>query len=138
MISESKIVVRYAETDQMGIVHHCVYPVWYEVARTDFIKKMGMSYTEMERKGVMMPVVEVRSKYISPAYYEDELTVQVKIKHFNPAKIEFEYNIYRDLNSDAINTGFTVHALTDTSIKLINLKKKFPEIYNMIKNTFDN
>ena len=59
MKSESKIVARYAETDQMGIVHHSVYPVWYEVARTDFIKQVGMTYTQMEQIGIMLPLVEL-------------------------------------------------------------------------------
>ena len=79
MKTQSNIVVRYAETDQMGIAHHSVYAVWYEVARSDFIKQIGMTYSEMEKEGVMTPVVELTSKYRLPACYEDELTIEVSI-----------------------------------------------------------
>lgn len=67
--SESTVVVRYAETDQMGVVHHAVYPVWYEVARTDCIKKIGVTYAELERMGVMTPVVDLNCHYSGSAYY---------------------------------------------------------------------
>ena len=66
MKCESKIVARYAETDQMGIVHHSVYPIWFEVGRTDFIKLTGMSYTELEESGVMLPLASLECKYILP------------------------------------------------------------------------
>lgn len=130
----SEIVVRYAETDQMGIVHHSVYPVWYEVARTDFIKSMGMSYTDIENNGIMMPVVEVKSKYISPAYYEDKLSIEVKIKQLNPVKVEFEYSIFKE--NICINRGTTLHAWADKNLKLINLKKFNLNIYKLIESAF--
>ena len=68
MISETKIIARYAETDKMGIVHHSVYPVWYEVARTEGIKKIGISYSEMEKLGIMTPLSELNCKYIAVSY----------------------------------------------------------------------
>lgn len=132
MISKSKIIVRYAETDQMGIAHHSVYPIWYEVARTDFIKKMGMSYSDIEKKGIMMPIVEIKSKYILPAYYEDELIIEVKIKQLNPVKIEFEYLIFKE--DICIHKGTTLQAWTDNKLKLINLKKFNYDIYKLIEN----
>lgn len=132
MISKSIITVRYAETDQMGIVHHSVYPIWYEVARSDFMKEMGMSYSNIEKLGIMTPVVEVKCKYIKPAYYEDRLVIETKIKSLNFAKIEFEYLIYNDYFDKPINIGSTVHAWTDTSLKLINLKKVNKDIYDLI------
>ena len=79
MISESKIIVRYQETDQMGIAHHSVYPVWFEVARTDFIKKLGITYSEIEKMGVMLPLTEVTCKYYKGTRYEDELTVTARV-----------------------------------------------------------
>ena len=66
-VSETHLTVRYAETDMMGIVHHSRYYPWFEVARTDFIKKIGMSYTEMEKMGIMLPLTETAAKYY---YYE--------------------------------------------------------------------
>ena len=75
MISKSTIVVRYAETDQMGIAHHSEYPVWYEVARTNLIKCIGLTYTQMEQMGVMLPLSELTCRYKGAARYEDVLTV---------------------------------------------------------------
>ncbi len=131
MVSKSKIVARYAETDRMGVVHHSVYPIWYEVARTDFIKKIGMSCSDIEKNGIMMPIVEVKSKYIYPAYYEDELIIEAKIKLLNPVKIEFEYLIFRD--DICIHKGTTLQAWTDNRLKLINLKKFNSDIYKLVE-----
>lgn len=137
MTSKSIIVVRYAETDQMGIVHHSVYPIWYEVARTDFIKKIGIAYSNMEKDGIMTPVVEVKSKYLRPAFYEEELTIETKIKQLNPAKIEFEYFVYKQNINEPINIGATLHAWTNNNLKLINLKKTHPNIYKLVENALE-
>ena len=67
MPNTTKLTVRYAETDQMGVVHHAVYPVWFEMARTDYIKALGMSYAKMEEDGVMLPVAGITCKYRQPA-----------------------------------------------------------------------
>ena len=85
VLSESKIEVRYAETDQMGVVHHAVYPVWYEVARTDYMKKTGMTYAEMEKMGVMTPVVDLGCHYVGSAYYGETITVRVRILELSAA-----------------------------------------------------
>ena len=77
---ETKITVRYAETDQMGVAHHSVYAVWYEVARTEFAKKYIIPYSEAEKMGIMMPVAELTSKYYKSAFYEDELTIKTEIE----------------------------------------------------------
>lgn len=138
MVSSSKIVARYAETDQMGIIHHSVYPIWYEVARTDFIKKAGMTYSDMEKAGIMLPLAELNCRYISPLYYEEELIVKVKIAKLTPARIEFEYTIFREGEDNPLNTGMTLHAWTDTEFHIINLKKKKPDIYNLVKRAFEN
>lgn len=134
MYSESKIIARYAETDKMGVVHHSVYPIWYEVARTDFIKKViGISYSEFERMGIMTPLVELNSKYIMPAYYEDELLVRVFVSKITPARIEFSYEVRKSGEEKIINKGFTVHAWVGNSLKPLNLKKKYADLYNKLQ-----
>ena len=132
MISQSRITVRYAETDQMGIAHHSNYPIWYEVARTELIKKMGLSYTQMEQNGVIVPLVELQCKYLSAAYYEDKLIVEVSLKSVSPVKLEFEYCIYREGEEKPLNVGRTVHALVGKDIKPMNVRKMHPEIYQML------
>lgn len=132
MNSKSKVVVRYAETDKMGIVHHSVYPIWYEIARTDFIKLSGISYSKMEEIGIMTPLLELQCKYLKPSFYEDELTIEVSIENLTPVKIVFNYKVYRD--DILLNTGKTMHAFVDKEMKPINIKKKFAEIYEKLAN----
>lgn len=133
MYSESKVVVRYAETDKMGIVHHSVYPIWYELARTDFIKMIGMTYSDLEALGIMLPLVELNCKYIKPADYEDVLTIRVSISKLTPARIEFSYEVYKE--DILINTGTTVHGWVGKDLRPTNMKKNFPDIYEKLQET---
>ena len=129
MISKSIVNVRYAETDKMGIVHHSVYPIWYELARTDLSKMAGFPYSKMEELGIMTPLVELNCKYYSPAYYDDELTVAATVSKLTPARIVFSYEVFRKDSSKPINTGYTVHAIVNKDMKPINTKKVSPDIY---------
>lgn len=133
MISKSIVNVRYAETDQMGIVHHSVYAIWFELARTDLSKKAGFPYSKMEEAGIMMPLVELNAKYISPAFYDDELTITATVSKLTPARIVFSYEIFRKDSDKPISIGYTVHALTNKDLKPINTKKLFPNIYNCLE-----
>ena len=138
MISKSILNVRYAETDKMGIVHHSVYPIWYELARTDLSKQAGFPYSEMEKSGVMTPLVELNCKYYSPAYYDDELIVTATVSKLTPARVVFSYEVYRKGSDKPINTGYTVHALVNKDMKPINTKKLYPEIYNAMEQMMNN
>ena len=138
MISKSIVNVRYAETDKMGIVHHSVYPIWYELARTDLSKQAGFPYSEMEKSGVMTPLVELNCKYYSPAYYDDELIVTATVSKLTPARVVFSYEVYREGSDKPINTGYTVHALVNKDMKPINTKKLYPEIYNAMEQMMNN
>lgn len=132
--TETNLIVRYAETDQMGIVHHSNYPIWYEAARTDFIKKLGIPYSKIEENGVMLPLIELKCIYKSAARYEDEILIKTFLKELTYTRVSFSYEVYRkvDEKSTLINTGETMHAWTSTELKPINLRKYRPEIYNMI------
>lgn len=132
MITKTKIVVRYAETDQMGIVHHSVYPIWYEAARTEAIRKIGMTYSALEKNGIMTPLVELNCKYNVPAEYEDVLSIGVEISKLTPARIVFDYQIFKAGVEKPINTGSTVHAWVGKDLRPINLKKQYPEIFEKI------
>ncbi len=137
-MSESKLTVRYAETDQMGIAHHSVYPVWYEVARTELMKKMGIQYSRLEKMGAMLPVLEVHCKYLRPVKYEDELRICTRISSMGAAKIQFEYTVYKQGSETPVNRGVTLHGWVDSdTFRPINFKKKFPDIYQMIAQAAD-
>ncbi len=133
MIAITKILPRYAETDKMGIIHHSVYAIWYEQARTDFFNQIGLRYDEIENNGIMTPLVELNCKYKKPAYYNQEVEIKTKIIELTPVKFTLEYNIY-DTNNNLINIGKTTLAWSDSkTFKIINLKKTNPDIYEKLK-----
>lgn len=130
--SETKISVRYAETDKMGIVHHSNYLIWFEAGRTDFIKSSNISYSEMERVGVLIPLIESNCKYIVGAKYEDELIIRTSVKELTPVKVEFNYLVIREKDKKEIAKGSTLHVFVNNNFKIINLKKNHPEIFEKI------
>lgn len=104
-ISEAKVRVRYAETDQMGVVYHSNFFLYYEVARAESIRQLGFTYADMEKMGVIMPVVEVQSRFLRPALYDDLLTVKTILKELPVHhKIEFHHEIYNEKN-ELLTTG---------------------------------
>ncbi len=131
-INETKIKVRYAETDQMGVVHHSRYYPWFEVGRTELFASGGKTYGDMEKEGVMMPLVETRCRYIIPARYEDELIIKTKVASLSGVKIEFEYDVIRQSDGTLLAKGYTLMAFTDLSFKPVNLKKQNPAFWDYI------
>lgn len=126
MVTESKITVRYAETDKMGIVHHSVYAVWFEVGRTDFIRQAGMPYSVMEQKGIMTPLSSLTCQFYLPAYYEDELIVKTSVSKITAARIIFSYKIKRQKDQALLATGSTSHGFVSAkTFRPVNGKKRF-------------
>lgn len=132
-VSETKFVVRYAETDRMGIVHHSNYPVWFEAGRTDFIKKMGMPYSKIEESGFFLPLIGLSCEFKGASRYEDEVIICTSLKSITYTRIVFHYEVYVQGNSKAITMGETEHAWTDSNLKPINIKKHAPEIYSLLQ-----
>lgn len=108
-ITETKVRVRYAETDQMGYVYYGNYAQYYEVGRVEALRQLGMSYRSMEDNGVMLPVLSYSIKYFKPAFYDEELTIKTIIKEIPQARITFEYECY-NAKSDLLNKGETTLA----------------------------
>lgn len=134
MINITKIVPRYAETDQMGIIHHSVYAIYYEQARTEFFNAIGFRYNEIEADGLMTPLIELKCKYKKPAYYNEEIEVRTKLIELTPVKFTLQYDIYNK-EEQLINVGKTTLAWTDAkTLKVINLKKIKPQIYKELEN----
>ncbi len=98
------IRVRYYETDCMGFVHHSNYVRYYETARTEMLRELGMTYPELEAQGIMLPVIDVQSRYVSPAFDDDLLTVRVTLAEMPKVKMRFDYEVFRE-NGERINTG---------------------------------
>ena len=136
---DTNLIVRYAETDKMGIVHHSNYPIWFEAGRTEFIKKWGYTYSDIEAKGIMLPLLELKAKYINPAMYEDKIIVRTSVKEFSKTKLIFYYEVYKlDNMNKPITTGETMHVWTNTNLKPINLSKIYPELYSTISQNASN
>ena len=103
--SETKIRVRYAETDQMGVVYHSNFFLYYEVSRAESIRQLGFTYGDMEKLGVIMPVIEVQSKFFRPALYDDLLTVKTILKELPlHHQIEFHHEVYNE-QEELLATG---------------------------------
>jgi len=103
--SETKVRVRYAETDQMGVVYHSNFFLYYEVARAESIRHLGYTYADMEKMGVIMPVIEVNCRYLRPARYDDLLTIKTILKELPVHhKIEFHHEVF-NTNDELLATG---------------------------------
>lgn len=103
---DSQIRVWYKHTDQMAICHHSNYICYYEAARSEFMRALGMSFAEVEQRGIMMPILDVQSRYHKPAYFDELLTVRLIIQELPMARINFCYEIYNE-KQELINTGST-------------------------------
>ena len=106
IVSETKIRVRYGETDQMGFVYYGNYPEYYEVGRTESLRTMGTSYDALEESGVLMPVINMSIKYIKPGRYDDLLTIRTIIKQVPNTRMHFIYEVYNQAG-EMINVGET-------------------------------
>jgi acyl-CoA thioester hydrolase len=124
--SEARVRVRYAETDQMGVVYHANYLIWFEVGRVEYIRQLGLNYKSMEREeGCGIAVVDVSVRYKAPARYDDELVVQTRLIAARGAVIRFGYRIVRAEDGLLLCEGETVHVVVDSDMK----RRPLPQIY---------
>ena len=110
--------VRYAETDQMGYVYYGNYATYYEVARVEALRHLGIRYRDLEEQGIMMPVLELKCKYIKPARYDDALTIKLMIRQMPTLRIRFEYELYND-NDVLLNVGETTLVFVDMATQKV-------------------
>lgn len=131
MKCEVEITARYAETDQMGIIHHSVYPVWFEVARTEFIKIAGITYTQFEKDGVMLPLSELSCRYIRPVHYEDRVIIEATVERLSFSRIVFHYRVL--LEGELMAEGTTTHGFVSSqTFRPVNIKKVMPGFYDKL------
>ena len=124
--STSRIRVRYAETDQMGVVYHANHLVWFEVGRVEFLRQLGFSYREMEENDqCFIAVVDVRCRYKAPARYDDEVIVRTQLKNVRESLVHFGYELLRVADGALLAEGETTHVVTDANLK----KRAIPERY---------
>jgi acyl-CoA thioester hydrolase len=122
--------VRYAETDQMGVVYYANYLVWFEIGRTDYCRQHGFAYREMEKQdGLYIMVAEVRCRYKAPARYDDELTIRTCLKAIRRRVLIFGYEVYRPATDELLAEGETVHVITDSEGRPRSLPDKYRDLF---------
>ena len=111
--STSRVRVRYAETDQMGVAWHGEYFAWFEVGRTDLLRERGLTYKELEGRDLRLPVIEVEARYLRPAHYDDLLEIRTRLRGVSGARLSFDYAVLREGETEPLATGMTAHAAVD-------------------------
>jgi len=126
--SETTLRVRYAETDRMGVVYYANYFVWFEVARTDWLRERGWSYREMEASGVMLPVIDAHCEYLRSAQYDDTLTIKAAGVLHSPVRVEFTYDVFK-ADGTLLARGTTMHAAVDPQGRPCRLPERVREVF---------
>ena len=125
-IIETKLRVRYAETDQMRVAYHSNYMVWFEIGRVEFLRQFGFEYRQMEQHDdCHLPVVDLRCRYKSPAYYDDELVIRTRLKNVRGPLLHFAYDVVRICDAALLAEGESTHIVTDSKMQ----KKHLPQRY---------
>jgi acyl-CoA thioester hydrolase len=126
VISETRLRVRYVETDQMGVVYHANYFVWFEIGRVELLRQLGFSYRDMEAKdGCGIAVIDARCRYKAPARYDDEVIVRTQLKYIRESLIQFEYELSRADDGTLLAEGDTTHIVVDPEMKKVALPEKY-------------
>ena len=114
-VRSTRVRVRYADTDQMGVVYYANYLVWFEVGRTEWLRDAGWNYREMEEAGVSLPVIEAHCEYRQPARYDDEIEIRTTATAVSAVRIRFDYRAVRAAGEMLLAEGHTIHATLGTN-----------------------
>ena len=116
MISiETKVRVRYADTDQMKMVYYGKFFEYFEQGRSDLLREIGLSYPEIERMGYYLPVIEAHARYLRSARYDDLLTVKTMLSELPQARVRIEYEVFNEGEKDPLASGYTVHTFVNAA-----------------------
>jgi acyl-CoA thioester hydrolase len=136
VVSETRIRVRYAETDQMGVVYHSNHFIWFEVGRVELMRQLGVSYKEMEREdGCFIAVVDARCRYKAPVFYDDEVVVRTWLKNIRDKLIHFGYELWRAGSGELLAEGETTHIVADAQMKPRALPEKYMKVFRAAAGT---
>ena len=123
---ETKLRVRYAETDKMGVVYHSNFLIWFEVGRVELLRQCGFDYKEMEKQdNCHLPVVDLKIRYKAPAQYDDEIVVRTGLKRMSASLLHFNYEVFREGDRALLATGETMHIVVDSNLVRTSLPKKY-------------
>ena len=131
-VSEARLRVRYAETDQMGVVYHANHFIWFEVGRVELLRQLGFSYREMEENdGCFIAVVDARCRYKAPVHYDDEVIVRTQLKNVRESLVHFGYELVRVDDGVLLAEGETTHIVTDANMKTRAIPEKYAIAFRM-------
>jgi acyl-CoA thioester hydrolase len=123
---ETKLRVRCAETDKMGVVYHSNFLIWFEVGRVELLRQCGFDYKEMEKQdNCHLPVVDLKIRYKAPAQYDDEIVVRTGLKRMSASLLHFNYEVFREGDRALLATGETMHIVVDSNLLRTSLPKKY-------------
>ena len=122
---------QYYETDQMGIIHHSNYIRWFEEARLHFMDEIGLSYAKIEEMGILIPVLSVDCQYKTMVHYNDIVDIYTRIIKFNGVKMTIAYRVVDHVTGEIRCTGETSHAFLNREYRLVRLKWKYPDLYEL-------
>lgn len=129
-LNETRLRVRYAETDQMGVVYHSNHLIWFEVGRVELMRQMGFSYRDLEREeDRFIAVAEVKCRYRAPVFYDEEVVVRTWLKTARESVIVFQYELVRAENRTLLAEGETTHVVTDAKMKVTTLPEKYLRVF---------
>jgi acyl-CoA thioester hydrolase len=124
--NEIKLRVRYAETDQMGVVYHSNFVIWFEIGRVELMRHLGFRYRDMEQfDNCHIPVAELRIRYKVPAYYDDEILVRTRLTQVHRSLLRFRYHVLRAGDETLLAEGETTHLVVDGQLKRRSLPQKY-------------
>ncbi|WP_059170843.1 thioesterase family protein [Bacillus sp. FJAT-27445] len=127
LISETAIEVRYAETDQMGVVYHANYLVWMELGRTSFIRELGYSYAKMEEDGIISPVIDIQASYKKSMRYGETATIKTWVEHYDGFRVKYGYEIQNEAGELSVS-GYSVHVcVKKENFRPISIKRMYPD-----------
>jgi len=128
-VAETTFHVRYAETDAMGIVHHCAYIVWFEEGRSAWTRQSGRPYSDFERAGYVLAVSEVGARYLVPARYDQRVTVRTRVTQVRSRLIRFEYEVFDAETGQLFVTGFSTHICLDREGKPTRIPQEWRQFW---------
>jgi acyl-CoA thioester hydrolase len=128
---DTRLRVRYAETDQMGVVYHANYLVWMEVGRVEYYRARGMRYRDMEKEGVLLAVVEAHCRYLSPAQYDEEILIRTRIEEASSRRVRFGYELFSSDDGRRLAEGFTVHVFMGRDRRARKLPEKYHALFGI-------
>lgn len=132
MITKTQFSVRHSEIDSLGIVHHARYPLWFEAARAEFLKKAGLPTFMLNARELFLPLTDLECSYKFPAKYGDEIVIATSLIYVSYVKMKFKYGVMDRRTERSTAAGVTVHAWTNKKLEPINIEKSAPLVYGRL------